>query len=142
VTERNIELLRRFTEVYNGRDVEALIAYCDPSIEFHSAFAAIGGVVYRGHDGLRRWQLDYEDAWADGIRVEPEAYFDLGGGQTLVFHIMRGRGRHSGAEVAMPIAAALRWRDGLVIHWKVYTHREDALSDLGVSREELEPIEP
>jgi hypothetical protein len=35
-----------------------------------------------------------------------------------------------------------RWRDGLGVYWKAYVNREDALSDLGVSEDELERIEP
>jgi hypothetical protein len=36
----------------------------------------------------------------------------------------------------------LTWREGLVVYGKSYIRREDALSDLGVSGDELEPIEP
>jgi hypothetical protein len=90
---------------------------------------------------MRRWQRDFDDAWGDEIRIEPEVYFDLGE-QTLAFHVMHGRGRQSGAEVAMPIATVYRWRDGLLVYWKGYVQREDAVSDLGVSEDELEPIEP
>jgi ketosteroid isomerase-like protein len=138
---RNVELLRDTVEAFNARDIEAFTAYCDPSIELHSTFAAVGGAVYRGHDGLRSWHRDFADAWGDAIRVEPEAYFDLGE-HTLGFYMLQGRGRHSGAEVAMPIAQVARWRDGLIVHWKGYAHREDALRDLGVSEDELERIEP
>jgi ketosteroid isomerase-like protein len=141
MSEHNVEFMRRFNEAFNARDIGAAIACCDPNIEFHSAFATVGGAVYHGHDGLRRWQRDYEDAWGDGIRIEPEAYFDLGE-ETLAFNVMHGRGRHSGAEVAMPVAAVSRWRDGLMVYMKAYVHPEDALSDLGVSEEELEPIDP
>jgi hypothetical protein len=56
--------------------------------------------------------------------------------------VLHGRGRHSGAEVATPSAALGRSRDGLIVYMKAYVHREDALRDLGVSEDELEPIEP
>ena len=141
MSERNVELTRRFNEAFNTRDVEAYIAYCDPSIELHSAFAAVGGAVYHGHEGLRTWQRDFEDAWGGDIRVEPEAYFDVGE-QTLVFVVLQGRGRHSGAEVAMPVALVAKWREDLIVYMNVYAHREDALSDLGVSEDELEPLAP
>jgi hypothetical protein len=35
-----------------------------------------------------------------------------------------------------------RWRDGLCVYGKQYAHREDALRDLGVSEDALEPIAP
>jgi ketosteroid isomerase-like protein len=90
---------------------------------------------------MRRYFGDLAEAWGDEIRLEPEAYFDLGE-HTLAFSTSRGRGRHSGAEVAMPVASAARWRDGRMVYLKGYAHREDALRDLGVSEDELEPVEP
>jgi hypothetical protein len=104
-------------------------------------FAAVGGAVYHGHDGLRDYYRDLADAWGDDIRIEPAAYFDLGE-YTLAFNVLHGRGQHSGAEVTMEVAAVARWREDLIVYFKTYAHREDALSDLGVSENELEPIEP
>jgi ketosteroid isomerase-like protein len=141
VSEQNVELHRRTIEMFNARDVEAFIALCEPQIEFHSTFAAVGGGVYNGHDGLRRWFRDFEDVWGDEFRIEAEAYFDLGE-QTLTFYVLHGRGKQSGAEVALPTAVVARWRDGLCVYFKAYAHREDALSDLGVSEDALEPIAP
>ena len=68
--ERNIELSRRVIEAYNARDADAYIAYCDPSIEFHSAFAGVVGGVYHGHEGVRKFFRDMEDAWGADIRIE------------------------------------------------------------------------
>jgi hypothetical protein len=140
VSQENVEVHRRGDEAFNTRDVENFIAFFDPNIEFHTEFSAVGG-VYHGHDGLRKFLRDFEDAWGGEIRLEPEAYFDLGQ-HTLAFHVLHGRGRHSGAEVAMPVAHLVRWRDDLAIYFKAYAQREDALSDLGVSEDELEPIDP
>jgi ketosteroid isomerase-like protein len=141
MSERNVELNRRLTEAFNARDLDAMLALIDPSCEWHSAFAAVFGGGYRGRDGVRRWHRDLEESWGDKIRVEPEAYFDLGE-HTLAFSVLHGRGQHSGAEVAMPAAHVIRWRDGLLVYFKAYGDREEALRDLGVSEDELEPIEP
>jgi ketosteroid isomerase-like protein len=141
VAERNVELTRRLTAAYNARDLEAFLAYCDRSTELHSALAAAVGTVYRGHEGVRGWHRDLEEAWGDEIRVEPQAYFDLGE-HVLVYLTLRGRGKKSGVEVAMPVALVARWRDGLMVYFKAYTGRDDALRDLGVSEDELEPIAP
>jgi hypothetical protein len=137
----NADLHRRVVEAYNAHDVEALIAVCDPSIEVHSVFAAVGGAVYHGHDGLRRFFGDVRDVWGDETRMEPDAYFDLGE-TTLLFLVLRGHGWQSGAEVAMPVAQVAMWREDLALYLKSYVHREDALRDLGVSEDELEPITP
>jgi hypothetical protein len=51
-------------------DDDALVALSDPQIEVHSVFAAVGGAVYQGHDGVRRWQQDLEESWSGEFRVE------------------------------------------------------------------------
>jgi hypothetical protein len=79
--------------------------------------------------------------WGDELRVEPEAYFDVGE-HTITFHVLHGRGRQSRADVAMPAAHLCRWRDGLIVYFKGYAERDDALRDLGVSEDELERIDP
>jgi ketosteroid isomerase-like protein len=140
VSEQNVELHRRSVEAFNRRDLEATLACLDPNVEYHPVLSAIGANVYHGHDGLRDWFEQLDDAWEE-LRVEPEAYFDLGD-QTLLFYVLRGRGRHSGAQVAIQGAQVCRWGEGLGVYGKQYAHRADALSDLGVSEDTLEPIAP
>ena len=73
--------------------------------------------------------------------LEPEAYFDLGE-HTISFHVLHGRGQHSGADVATPAAHLCRWRDGLIVYFKGYLHRQDAFRELGVSEDARQPIAP
>jgi hypothetical protein len=49
MSRENVELLRRFVDAWNRRDIEAMIALCDPGVEYHSVYAAVGGAVYHGH---------------------------------------------------------------------------------------------
>jgi ketosteroid isomerase-like protein len=141
MSQQNVELHRHSVEAFNKRDVEAFIALCDPQIELQSTVTVPGGAVYRGHDGVRRWHRDLEDGWGDELRVEPEVYFELGE-HTISFHVLHGRGRQSGADVAMPAAHVYRWRDGLIVYFKGYADKADALRDLDVSEDALEPIDP
>ena len=141
MSEQNVELHRRAVEAFHARNVDAFIACIDPSVEYHSAITVPGGAVYRGHEGIRKYFADFKDAWGDEFHVEPEAYFDLGE-QTLMFYLVRGRGQKSGADVAMPGAQVCAWREGLMVYGKAYVRREDALRDLGLSEDALEPIAP
>lgn len=138
---RNVELVRQVIEAINARDEEAFIALNDPSVEATSAMTVPGGGVYHGHGGLRRFIRDRDEAWQEGYRIEAEAYFDLGE-RVLLFCVFHGRGKQSGAEVAMQSAIVSRWRDGLMVYWKSYPDRGDALRELGVSEDELDPIAP
>jgi ketosteroid isomerase-like protein len=141
MSEQNVDLHRRILEAYSARDIEAGIALSDPQIEVQTVFTAVGGGVYQGHDGLRTFQREFQDVWGDEFLIEPEAFFDLGD-RTLAFTVVRARGKQSGAEVTTSTAQVLRWRNGLCVHFKAYAHREDALTDLGVSEDALEPIAP
>jgi ketosteroid isomerase-like protein len=141
MSQENVNLWREWLRLFNARDIETLIALCDPDIEFHSVFAAVGGAVYHGHDGLRKWHRDLEEAWGTNISLDVESHFDLGE-HTLTFFTYHARGRHSGADVTTPATTFASWRAGLVTYVKVYLDRDGALRDLGVSEHELEPIDP
>jgi ketosteroid isomerase-like protein len=140
VVDERVAITHAFTDALNRRDIEALVSCCDPSIEFHSTFAAVGGAVYQGHDGMRKWFEDLKDAWEDSLHSEVEAVFDLGEDAAVVFYLLRGRGRQSGVEVTLPAASMTRTRDGLIVYFKAYAHREDVLRDLQVSEDALEPL--
>lgn len=138
MSAENVELHRRAVGAFNTRDVERFISFCDPRIELHSAVTA---TVYHGHGGVRKWYRDLSEAFGDEVWLEPEAYFDVGE-HTVTFHVLHGRGKHSGAELAERFAHVHRWRDGLIVHFKAYAHQPEALSDLGVSEASIELIPP
>jgi hypothetical protein len=141
MSRENVERHRRSVEAFNLRDVEAYIAFVDPQIQLHSVFAAVGGASYHGHDGVREWFRDLNETWGDELRLDVDAYFDLGE-QTLAVGVLHGRGQQSGVEVDLAGFQAIRWRDGLAVHYKAYTDKEACLTDLGVSADALEPIAP
>ncbi len=136
--EDNLELHRRVVEAFNERDVEGIVALSDPQIELRSAVTAS---VYEGHKGVRRWHRELEEAFGGQVWIEPEAYFDLGE-HTITFHLLHGRGRHSGVGIAERFAHVHRWRNGLTVWFKAYAHQHQAFSDLGVSEDAAERIEP
>jgi hypothetical protein len=91
---------------------------------------------------MRAWFRDLGDAWGDELRAEVEAFFDLGEDKLLTFSVLHARGRQSGIEVTLPVASVARTRDGLFVYFKAYARRDDALEELGISENELEPIAP
>ena len=138
MSRKNVELHRRANASIQALDADALVLLFARPVEVHSIFAAVGGAKYHGHDGVRHWLVDLDGAWAE-FRIDADAYFDLGD-HTLALIVLHGRGRQSGVAVVMPYAQVMRWHDGCCICFKVYVRREDALSELGVSEDELEPI--
>jgi ketosteroid isomerase-like protein len=141
VSEENVERSRRVLEAFNARDMDALIVLFDPQVEVHARLAGLGeATIYNGHDGVRSWQADFDESWSR-IRIEPEAYFDLGE-QILTFYVLRGRGRQSGVETSMWFASVATWRNGLCASLRFHRDREEALLALGVTEDELKPIAP
>lgn len=138
MSRENLELHRRVVEAFNRGDIEGIVTLCDPGIELRSAVTAS---VYHGHEGVRQWRRDLEEAFGEAIWLEPEAYFDAGE-HTITFHLLHGRGRHSGADVTEGFAHVHRWRDGVTVAFRAYARQDDALSDLGVSEDDLERIDP
>jgi ketosteroid isomerase-like protein len=141
VSDDNLQIVRAFTEAFNAGDIDACISYCHRDVEFHSILGTVGGIVYRGHDDLRTWHRDVQDAWGGQIRSELEMLFDLGE-YALVFLEIHARGRQSGAEVSRPAAVVTRFRESRLVYYRAYVERKDALNYLGVSEDALEPIEP
>ena len=141
MSQEDVDVVRAFTKGFNAGDIGAVVACCDPKVEFHSTFAAVGGGVYHGHEGVRKWHHDLQEIWGEEIRSDLEALFDVGE-DMLVFTVLRGRGQQSGVDVELPAAMVVRLRDGLLVNLRGYSHREDALEDLNVALDALAPIAP
>lgn len=148
MSQENVDRHRRLLELHRGfpgtlderREAE-LIEVCDPEIEIRSSFAAVGGAVYRGHDGVRAWLQELQETWGGEFRIEADEFFDLGD-QTLALGDLLGRGTHSGIEVTMQAIGVARWRDGRCLSHRGYMHREDALRDLGITEADLAALDP
>jgi len=64
MSQQTVELARQVMDALSRRDLERLIAFADPHVEWHSFFAELGERgVYRGHDGTRRYMSDLKEAW-------------------------------------------------------------------------------
>jgi ketosteroid isomerase-like protein len=58
MSRENVECVRRLLRAFNDGDVEALVAECDPGVEWEEQ--SIPGVdpIFRGHDGVSRGVTD------------------------------------------------------------------------------------
>ncbi len=105
----------------------------DPEIEWDASEAAvldIGG-VYRGRDAVRRWWGEWLAAWET---VEFEYELVDAGDRVVVLLDQRMRGRSTGIEVAFgKYAQVATFRDGRMVHWKLYLSQADALEAAGMA---------
>jgi ketosteroid isomerase-like protein len=125
MSRENVEVhrqaLERFYAAFGARDLPAMIAEMHPEIVFESRFVQAGGSLYHGHEGVRGWLEDLDQAW-EHFEVELEQTVELGSDTTIALVTLRGRGRVSGLEIHEQAAHELRWREGKLAR-HVYTDR-------------------
>jgi ketosteroid isomerase-like protein len=127
-----VEILRRGYDAFSRRDVEALVALCDPEIRLTPYIARLEGSSYEGHDGLRRYT---QDAWSalDAFVMELESVrCCVPGDWYLARGCFRLRGRESDPPVTSTWAQLVKFRDGKMLEWRTYATEEEALEALSL----------
>jgi ketosteroid isomerase-like protein len=114
------------------RDLPCVIALTDPEVEWHSFFAELGDDgVYRGHDGIRQYLSDLDDAW-EILRADVDEGVGVGDVAVLLGRI-HYRGRISGIETEAPAGWMLKFRDGRAVCIRAFREPEQALETLGLT---------
>jgi ketosteroid isomerase-like protein len=81
MSEGNVERIKRGYEALSRLDAEALVAVCEPDIEFRSRIGEAEDVTYHGHDGVRDHAIRFrtENAlWWDFYSSREEALEAMG----------------------------------------------------------------
>jgi ketosteroid isomerase-like protein len=135
MSEENVEAFRRGIDAYNRRDVEALVEVHDPEVEWHPVLQVLLGgeaTVYRGHDGVREFVRDLDDAFAE-VHIEIAEIRDLGDRLVASGHL-HARGKASGAETESPIAWVVDFKSGKVTRVLSYLDPKEALEAAGLGK--------
>jgi ketosteroid isomerase-like protein len=131
MSEPTVELARQVMDALSKRDLESLIDFADPEIEWHSFFAELGeGGVYRGHDGTRRYMGDLNEAW-EIVRADVDDGVAIGDVALLVGRI-HYRGKGSGAETESPAGWMLKFRNGKLLRFRAFRDPQEALEAAGL----------
>jgi ketosteroid isomerase-like protein len=130
MAEDYVALAMAYVGAMNDGDTERVLGLVDPQIRFVPARAGTEG-VFIGHDGMRRFMDDtresfalFEGAIAELIEIE-DGVVGIG--------TLRIRGRGSGIETEVPVAAVIRYRNGLMVEFEDYGNREKALEAAGIA---------
>jgi ketosteroid isomerase-like protein len=128
----NAQIVRQTFEAICSGDLDALLAFYDPEVEFlplTGTRVESGG--YAGHAGVRDYFDEAAEVWelmqphADDLRVVGDDVIVLGGCAV--------RGRGSGARSDNPMAWVITLRDGKVIRHRGFATREEALDAVGLT---------
>jgi ketosteroid isomerase-like protein len=134
MSQENVELANRVLDTLAQRDTSRLVDLCDPEVRWHSFFAEVAfgrGGGYSGHDGIRQYVSDLNDAW-EIVRAEVDDGVGVGDIALLVGRI-HYRGKASGVETASPAGWMFKFRDGKVLRFRAFREPEQVLEDAGLS---------
>ena len=106
MSRENVEAFKRGINAMNRGDVEGVLRELHPSVEFHMALQELVGgeaAVYQGHEGVREYFRDMDEAFAD-VELDYTEIHDLGD-RVFAMGSFRTRGRQSWAVTESPVAA-------------------------------------
>jgi ketosteroid isomerase-like protein len=101
-----------------------------PKIEFDFTAVYPDRPVMRGIEELRRFRE--EGPWAE-LSFEPERFVDVDDERVLVLVRVHATGTGSGVPVELRNAHEFTIRDGVLVRFKVYGDRDEALEAAGLS---------
>jgi ketosteroid isomerase-like protein len=130
MSETNVAAAKRIYEARNRRDIDAVLAECDPDVEWHPHLATLSGRPIRGHEGIREYMASLREEWKS-FRHQPERFFDAGDRVVAFLHTY-ARGRASGVAVDLPVAHVLTFKGGRCSEFVTYGDRAEALRVAGV----------
>lgn len=140
MSEENVDFLRQsylaFNRAVQADDMAAgatwMTDYLDPEVEWRLEENMPDAEIFRGHEGVARLFDRWLEAW-DAWDLEPEQFFDAGGGVMVVADRIHGRGKGSGMVVEVPYAHVFKLRGGKIVEIQDYPSKEAALAAAGLS---------
>jgi ketosteroid isomerase-like protein len=137
MSQQDVEVVRRWIELFNRRDTTGLIRLTEPDFEMKSLLLAIES-DFRGDADFPHAYFEALDDAYDHFQSVPEDFIDAGAAVLVVTHL-HWRGKGSGAHGQTPIVAAFWLRAGKVFREETFTDRADALEAVGLSEQEPQP---
>jgi ketosteroid isomerase-like protein len=135
MSQENLEIVRRVYASDRRGDRLAWLALIDPQVEWDTTRLASEGItatgLYRGHEGVRQWFSQWNEAWQDSQFALDEL---IEAGEEVVAVVTRtGRGRVSGVEVQTQGAVVWTIRGGKVARAVLFPTRVEALEAVRLS---------
>ena len=130
MSQENVEIVRELYADPRGV-IRTSYERAAPDVEFDFTDAYPDKPVLKGVEAMRRFRET--GPWSGSpIHMEPEQFFDVDDERVLAFVRVSATGRESGIEVEISVAHELTIRDGLLVRFKVYRDRDQALEAAGL----------
>jgi ketosteroid isomerase-like protein len=134
MSKENVEIVRRFLEVYNRRDFEGIVEVIDPTFEFWSRFIGIES-VHRATEGYPQSYFKMLDEAYDHFEVVLGEFIDAGAAVLTAGHA-EWRGKASGVQGETPVFPAFWLRAKKIFRAETFTDRAEALEAVGLSEQD------
>jgi ketosteroid isomerase-like protein len=126
-----IELVRRFHEGWISQDLGMVLECIDPEMEFDwSESRAPFRGIYRGHEGMRKYWDEVQEAW-ERFRPELDDLVECGDGRLVSRSTVRGLAKASGIELAAHGAMLWTVRGDKIVSGKLFQTAEEAMEAAG-----------
>jgi ketosteroid isomerase-like protein len=130
MSQENIELVRRGTDAYNRRDVDAILdSWASDAVLDWSNSRGFEAGVYRGHAEIRAFVQRFLAAFAK-VRIELDDPIEVEEGRLVVENVTHLRGR-DGIEVKARSAWVITTRDGEQTSLTLYQTLQEAREAAG-----------
>jgi ketosteroid isomerase-like protein len=136
MSRENLDLALLMYELFNRRDLDAMLALIDDEVEIESRLVAMEG-SYNGQEGVRRWWGNLLDVLPD-YTGEIEELHDL---EDIT--LLKVRGRAHGAASNSPVVETfwqpIRWRGGMCMWWRNCATEAEALKAIELQDSSRDP---
>jgi ketosteroid isomerase-like protein len=131
MSRENAEVMRRMAAAVGQRDVATFLEVCDPGVEWRTSLSVISeGGAYHGHEGVRRYVSDLEDAF-ETFDVTLDDVLALGDVALAVGRV-RYCGKASGVAQTERFGWVARFERGRVIYLRAFREPEQAIAAVGL----------
>jgi len=132
MSQENVERVRGAFEAFLRRDLGSSADILHPDIVWDASDSSIFDIsrVYHGLDGVGEFWREWLSAW-ETVEFEYELIEAGDRVVALIDQHMRARSTH----IEVPIGKygqVYTFRDGLVVHWKLYESQSEALEAAGL----------
>jgi len=133
MSRENVELVRTAFDEFLAGKSDFGLGLADPEVEWDASELPVPDIdeVYRGPEGVRQFWREWLSAWET---VQFDYQLVDAGDSVVVLIDQRMRGRSTGIEVPFgKYAQVYTFKDGLIVHWKVFMSQAKALEAVGLS---------
>jgi ketosteroid isomerase-like protein len=134
MSQENVEIVRRFHDCWNRRDLAGILECADAEICFDwSESRGPQKGVYTGHEGVIKFRNELLDAF-DDFSIDLVETIELDPTSVITVNEISGRGKGSGFPLRTTGGATLfRLRGAKLVTVKLFQSREEALEAVGLS---------